>query len=73
VERPRLVVRFAGLMHRRGRTFGPAFGRRRLWRHPQPDRATTEPGAEMRAVLSLGVALIRKSMVGGQAVAPGGA
>ena len=31
------VVRFARLMHRRVRAFGPAFGRRRLRRQSQPD------------------------------------
>jgi hypothetical protein len=30
-------VRFARLMHRRVRAFGPAFGRRRLRRQSQPD------------------------------------
>src|SRR4029453_18164140 len=37
VERPRRVVRFARLIHRRGRALGPAFGPRRLRRQSQPD------------------------------------
>jgi hypothetical protein len=42
VERPRRVVRFARLMHRRVRAFGPAFGRRRLRRHLMPDLVATQ-------------------------------
>ena len=38
VERPRRVVRFARLIHRRGRAFWPAFVRRRLRRHQIPPR-----------------------------------
>jgi hypothetical protein len=48
VERPRRVVRFARLMHRRDRAFGPAFGRRRLRRQSQPDLITTYGGGVMR-------------------------
>jgi hypothetical protein len=36
VERPRRIVRFARLMHRRVRVFWPAFGLRRLWRQSMP-------------------------------------
>jgi hypothetical protein len=36
VERPRRVVRFARLIHRRVRAFWPAFGRRRLRRYHIP-------------------------------------
>ena len=41
VERPRRKVRFARLIHRRGRAFWPAFGRRRLRRQSQPDLVAT--------------------------------
>jgi hypothetical protein len=42
VERPRRVVRFARLIHRRVRAFGPAFGQRRLRRHLMPDLVATQ-------------------------------
>jgi hypothetical protein len=41
VERPRRAVRFAQLIHRRGRALGQAFGLRRLRRHPHADRIAT--------------------------------
>jgi len=44
VERPRRVVRFARLIHRRVRAFGPAFGRRRLRRQSQPALVATHRG-----------------------------
>jgi hypothetical protein len=43
--RPRRVVRFARLIHRRVRAFGPAFGRRRLRRQFQPDLLATQRDA----------------------------
>jgi hypothetical protein len=36
------MVRFARLIDRRGRAFGPAFGRRRLRRHLMPDLVATQ-------------------------------
>jgi hypothetical protein len=42
--RPRRVVRFARLIHRRGRDLGPAFGRRRLRRRSQPALVATQGG-----------------------------
>jgi hypothetical protein len=45
VERPRRVVRFARLIHRRGRAFVPAFSRRRLRRQSQPGLVATQGGA----------------------------
>jgi hypothetical protein len=42
VKRPRRVVRFARLIQRHGRSFGPAFGRRRLRRHLMPDLVATQ-------------------------------
>jgi hypothetical protein len=54
VERPRRVVRFAQLIHRRGRAFGPAFGLRRLRRHSEPDvLATQGDAAGAHSVLTL--------------------
>jgi len=42
VERPRRKVRFARLMHRRGRAFWPAFGPRRLRRQSDADHIVTQ-------------------------------
>jgi hypothetical protein len=42
VERPRRVVRFARLMHRRARAFGRTYGPRRLRRHLMPDLVATQ-------------------------------
>jgi hypothetical protein len=44
VERPRRVVRFARLIHRRVRALGQAFGLRRLRRHADADRIVTQGG-----------------------------
>jgi hypothetical protein len=45
VERPRRVVRFARLIHRRGRAFWRTCGPRRLRRQSQPDLNATHGGA----------------------------
>jgi hypothetical protein len=45
VERPRRVVRFARLIHRRVRAFGPAFGPRRLRRQSEPALVAAEGDA----------------------------
>jgi hypothetical protein len=45
VERPRRVVRFARLIHRPGRAFGPTFGLRHLWRQSQLDPVATHSGS----------------------------
>jgi hypothetical protein len=42
VERPRRVVRFGRLIHRRVRAFRPTFGRRHLRRHLMPDLVATQ-------------------------------
>jgi hypothetical protein len=45
VERPRRVVRFARLIHRRGRDLGGPYGPRRLRRQSQPDLVATQGDA----------------------------
>jgi hypothetical protein len=45
VERPRRVVRFARLIHRRVRAFGLVFGQRRLRRQSQPELVATQGDA----------------------------
>jgi hypothetical protein len=52
VERPSRVVRFTRLIHRRGRAFWQAFGRRRLRRQSQPDLVATESDAALRRQVS---------------------
>ena len=42
VVRPRRVVRFARLIHRRVRAFWPAYGRRRLRRQFEPGLVATQ-------------------------------
>jgi hypothetical protein len=45
VERPRRMVRFARLIHRRSRAFRPAYGPRRLRRQSQSGLVATPSGA----------------------------
>jgi len=54
VERPRRKVRFARLIHRRVRAFGPAFGRRRLRRRFQPGLVATQGGVLTRLLNASG-------------------
>jgi hypothetical protein len=52
VERPRRKERFARLIHRRVRAFGPAFGRRRLRRQSQSDLAAIHVVRQIKATRS---------------------
>jgi hypothetical protein len=45
VVRPGGMVRFARLIHRRGRVLGRTFGPRRLRRQSQPDLTTAQGGS----------------------------
>src|SRR5215207_11608182 len=62
VERPRRMVRFVRLMHRRVRAFWPAFGRRRLRRQSQPDLSTTQGGTAWDRLALAGVPGSKKAV-----------